>query len=318
MSARPALIVRMTPDRPVAIDYRSASMVSRLLATRPADEVPGLLSSLFAVCPSAQRLAGELALAGASGIRLPAERRRLLVRAARLEALREHGLRVLLGWPRALRERSNEAVAGQWLAATRAGRAEEIARLAERAILGCSPLRWLDQSPSDLVAWAQAGVTSAARFLARAMAMVSVPPCPAGAGPGLAGRLRDHALMDGFAEGSLAQHHAARLVDLAWHITTLLQLGRRSGEHRVRRCDRGASVRAFTSRGELVHRVRLRGGKVECYSITSPTDRTFANDGIARSWLEALAAAPCARNEAAVGEVLQALDPCVEYRIEVI
>ena len=135
---------------------------------------------------------------------------------------------------------------------------------------------------------------------------------------GACARLRDTPLLAAW----LATHGRgvgarmlARLIELA------------SIPARLRTADTGDLLRAWriapdtgvagveTSRGLLLHVVRLEAGKIADYRIVAPTEWNFHPAG--PLW-EALAGLPATGDLAARARLLaQSLDPCVDYRVEV-
>lgn len=319
MDRRPPLLVDFTaaaPEMGCAIDYRSMSNAARLLPGRTADDVPPLLGSLFAVCPAAQRFAGRLATATASATRVAADERRMLHKLATMETVREHGLRVLLGWTRALGEGPDYASAAKWNSETRSGNSHAVLAIADQEIFQADPSAWLKMDADDFHRWVKARGGIAGRFLADAMALRDVPSLPGAPSGSLLARHGRHPMLARLTAGSPAIHHAVRLIDLAQLAVTLRGGRSRSGDVRLRRRNGQAIVHVTCSRGTLVHRVQVEEGCVTRYAIISPTDRAFSAHGFGRLWLNAVAALPAGGRDRAARAVLQAIDPCVEYRIE--
>jgi hypothetical protein len=106
----------------------------------------------------------------------------------------------------------------------------------------------------------------------------------------------------------------ARLVELA----RLPDRLRRGGPAVVRYwpLGRGAGVAGVeTSRGLLLHIVRLADGRVDQYRILAPTEWNFHPEG---ALSEAMAGLPADDGlEARARMVAQALDPCVEYGVHI-
>ncbi len=131
-----------------------------------------------------------------------------------------------------------------------------------------------------LAAWmTQRGRGAGARLLARLLDLASSAGAPAGSFANLAG------------EGV----GATGLLVRAW------PLG-----------DNGGLAGVETSRGLLLHAVRLRGGKVAEYRIVAPTEWNFHPEG---PLFQALTGA--ATDTAAARLIAQSLDPCVAFAIEV-
>jgi Ni,Fe-hydrogenase I large subunit len=72
-----------------------------------------------------------------------------------------------------------------------------------------------------------------------------------------------------------------------------------------------------TARGLLLHRVRLAKGRVAHYQIVAPTEWNFHPDGALVRALRRMVTDDRATLEQATRLAVQALDPCVGFRIEV-
>jgi hypothetical protein len=72
-----------------------------------------------------------------------------------------------------------------------------------------------------------------------------------------------------------------------------------------------------TARGLLLHRARIADGRIERYQIVAPTEWNFHPEGALVRGLRSLDAADAAALDRRVRLVVQALDPCVAFRIEV-
>lgn len=311
MNRQPGLAVRLHEDR-CTTDYRSPSTIARLLVGRPVGDAPAMLSTLFAICPSAQRLACEVALGAAQGESMDAEAMEKALRAVRLESIREHGLRILLAWPATMGEEPDRDSAAKLNCWSRGGGAHRLRGLLAASVFGGSVTTWLRMAePAEVAEWADSGVTAAARFLARACHAAGplVPP------QSLLARHRDLPLFAGERWRGLAAHHLARLVDLALLVENIdavstacpLPLAETGAEAGM------GGARVASSRGELRHRVCVEKGRITAYEIISPTDIAFGMGGYGRDWVGQ--AAP--RGRAAVRAVLDGLDPCVDSRVEV-
>ncbi|MDE2562427.1 MAG: hypothetical protein KGL48_09295 [Sphingomonadales bacterium] len=305
----PALVVRLS--REVAapeVDYCGTGRIARLLVGREVGDVAPLLGRVFAICPAAQQLAARLALAAASGKAAGADEVAALALRARAESLREHGLRILLGWSTALGEAPGRELAATLNRETRGGQIDSATEQLERAVFGSPAAQWL--AGESLGDWAAHGATVAARFIARALAedLPHAPSPPAGT---LVERHAAHPALTGLAPGRVAAFHAARLADLA-HLL--------SGPQPIAEAQTpgpgAAQVTVDCSRGALRHRVAVASDRVSEYEIISPTDAAFAEHGFARLWLGEVAELPPERREAAVRAIVSALDPCTDTRVE--
>ena len=74
---------------------------------------------------------------------------------------------------------------------------------------------------------------------------------------------------------------------------------------------------AETSRGLLLHRIRVEAGLVTDYRIVAPTEWNFHPGGPLAQGLRGRAAADRARLEREARTVVQSLDPCVACRVEI-
>lgn len=309
----PALVVRLGHDAPEpGIDYCGTGRVARVLVGRDVGEVVPVLGRMFAICPAAQQLAARLALAAAEGEMDGSGEIVALAGRARGESLREHGLRVLLGWSAALGETPDRELAARVNLETRGDALDEVAERIGQWVFGGPTEQWLVDE--NLARWAARGETLAARFVARALAEDMVPQAPAMPSGTLVERHAAHRALAGLAPGSLATFHAARLADLA----RLVAGGGREMPAAQLTGPGAAQVTVDCSRGALSHRVRVTQGRVSGYEIVSPTDAAFADEGFGRRWLDAVATLPADGREGAVHAILAALDPCTETRVELV
>jgi Ni,Fe-hydrogenase I large subunit len=106
---------------------------------------------------------------------------------------------------------------------------------------------------------------------------------------------------------------AARLVELADLLAR--RPAQRLGSASLRDGDAIAWVE--TARGMLIHRVVLEGERIARYQIVAPTEWNFHPRGALVVELEALRIADRAALERRVGLLVQSLDPCVAYQVEV-
>jgi len=159
----------------VRLDAQGATLTStqrpqaaRLFPGRGAQEVLTLLPTLYAVCGWAHLAAATAAMRAPGGATLPLQQQLARGMVVDGEALREHLLRILLGWsatlehrvhPEILRdvmrlpERLSNALGTQWSVLAPAGRThragpetaaalDSIDTLLERQILGCPAREW--------------------------------------------------------------------------------------------------------------------------------------------------------------------------------
>jgi hypothetical protein len=337
--------------RQVGIESTRPHLADRLLAGRPAAEAVARVPQLFSICGKSQQVAAELALAAARGTPAAADAEQQ--RRVETEMAQEYLWRALIDWPR---EAGAEADAAT-LAAARSALARDdrglLRRVVERDVLGADARQWNEHDRvDDLEAWVGRGETAAARFLGQVQrdgpchGAADVPllppfddsagqrivaaldadadferlptydgrPAETGAVARLAGQPPVAALADAFGRSTLVRF-VARLAELARiacgdpppaPLAGNLPLGAGRGLGWVE-----------TARGMLMHQIDLDGETVRRYRIVAPTEWNFHPQG-------ALAAATLGAHGTGAAELtrrtqwlLQSLDPCVAYRLEV-
>lgn len=138
---------------------------------------------------------------------------------------------------------------------------------------------------------------------------------------GALARMRSQALVRVIGErcgNSVATRMAARLAELAVLLEELD--GARPAQSRVQALALGPGeglAAVETARGLLLHRVLLTDGRVAEYQIVAPTEWNFHPEGALVRGLAALATDDESVLDQQVFMAVQALDPCVECRIEV-
>ncbi len=330
MVRRPSLLVEVpAPGAPgaglVRVTYAPTGACAQVLRASPAQAAPGMVGRIFAICAHAQQLASWLALCAAQGVEPEPGPLLAMRRAASLEALRESALHVLLVWPRLLGEPvQREAVQALMAASRGEGEGKALARILAETVYAADPAAWLAGHEGGACAggWIFGRETQAARLLARALEDRDLPihPRPAEGGP--LARAASSGFLADLEAGSLAAHHAARLVELA-RLTASFARGEPClAPVAFGRAGKGCGqARVACARGDLVHAVRLVDGTIADYEVVSPTDEAFALFGHGRLWIQAVADGTGGRTsearEAALREVLAAIDPCLDYRIEV-
>jgi len=383
-----AIIVRLQTraghvDTVDLVSGRRPDIARRLFAGRPLDDLLKDLPRLFSICATAQACATVGACEDATGIVLPPAHRRARELLVRAETVREHLLRILLGWsdwlgrPPAvgdlgvlgrMRQAWEQAVypdrdglspGGGHLSPDRDALDALVGRLQGLlvAVLGVPATAW--QSFDDMASlhrWARAGDAvaqdmveavidpglaglgaSAVSFLPRiaddslaarldagdADNYAALPewdgvPCETGA---LARRVSTPPVAmahDAHGNGVLTRLLArlSELVDdvqqIAREVERLEPAGPTPGVA-VAHGDGIAQIEA--ARGRLVHRLRLRDGRVEDIRILAPTEWNFHPAGaLARG----LATLPVGDDLPRLARLLvDAVDPCVECRVEV-
>jgi len=135
--------------------------------------------------------------------------------------------------------------------------------------------------------------------------------------PLLAAALTQHPLPDRLSalagEGRIARLLAERI---RWRLQELLAWLNRcpgvSGTVAAHRPSPGCGEATVeTARGPLQHRIELAGDAVAAYEISAPTDRSFAEDGLAASHLTEVIGVDHGAAVSALKRLIMALDPCV-------
>jgi hypothetical protein len=317
---------------------------SQVLAGRTPDEALGMLGLLYAVCGRAQRAAAELALCAAGGPTPSPEHRAELERGVAAEAVVEHLWRLLVDWPRKL---GIDGVHGRfafWYRRVAANDADwtELERELADVWLGAPVARleaWGALSSYD--AWLATSVAPLARMLAalraadattmRASAAGDARARPMAATQFGAGRVRETGAVDQYADHpwirallgagrGLEARVAARLVAAVALVGALARPSEADAEIELdatspaARCGRAA---VQTARGMLVHDVRLEGDRIVSYTIRTPTECNFADDGAYRALLARRGAVDRESAQRLADLWALALDPCVQYAVHV-
>lgn len=325
----------------------------RLLDGRTPEQAERMAPMLFGICGRAQGAAASAAVAAAQGRDLT--ERAGLERAIACEALQEHLWRLLLDWPQRLGLPQARDDFVRWhgmlreIAAGQAGMPALLAEL-ESGWLGAAAGKWLTlESLSELQDWWQAADSPAARLFAAldaagaALAPEGVPLLPAGsAGQGLemcngrldAGFCAQPHWHGGPAEtGALAFHAGTPLLRDVLHRRPSRVLARVlaraydvleiAGDCGAARLDSaaagdGAALAAVkTSRGLLLHHVRIAGERVRDYFVVAPTEWNFHPRGALAAGLEGLRIDDPTKLARLAGLQALSLDPCVEYEVTV-
>jgi hypothetical protein len=338
--------------RDVGIESTRPQLADRLLAGRPAGEALALVPRLFSICGGSQQVAAELALAAARGA--PVAAATAQARRVETEMAQEYLWKALLDWPREADGAADAtALAGARAALAQDDR-RPLRAIVERDVLGADARQWYGRAQvSDFEQWIARGATAAARFLglvqrdgpsdgacrvallppfdggAVAQRIVAAldadgeferrptldgQPAETGALARLAGLPRLAALVDAFGRSTLVRF-AARLLELA-----RIACGDAPGAPPAGGLPLGAGRGlgwVETARGLLLHAIDLDGGTIRRYRIVAPTEWNFHPQGV-------LAAATVGLRETSVAglarrteRLLQSLDPCVAYRLEV-
>lgn len=314
MTLRPGITITLAEraDAPFCIEYRSASQIAGVLVGKPAGQVPDLLGSLFAICPSAQKLAASLAISAENETTLSDLQFAEMARKVRFETIREHGVRILLDWSQALGEEPARSDIAALIVLAKAMNGGELAAFIEEKILGRDCAGWLAiEDLKSLREWAGGTQSVAARYILHSLDAQNVPLASGQSQPLMVQRYLYHPLIQALADDPVTACHVARLIDLATlgfecDLGVLKLLPPSSAKARSVAC----------SRGDLVHHARLENGAIASYQICSPTDTLFASGGLGEHWLNRIPQSVPERRMDDAKRVMQALDPCVEYAIE--
>lgn len=337
--------------RAVEVDSTRPQLADRLLAGRVADEAVAMVPQLFSICGRSQQIAAELALAAARGA--PAAASPEQARRVEAEMAQEYLWRALIDWPRA----AGGAADPVRLSAARAALARDdrdlLRGIVERDVLGVDAHQWREHArPADFEQWIAGGATAAARFLGQverdgprhgASEVPMLPAVDERAAERIVAALDTDAnferrpTFDGHpaetgAVARLARQPLVAALAEAFGRSTLVRFVARLAELARISCGvappaplagglRPAPGRGLgwveTARGLLLHQIDLAGEKIRRYRIVAPTEWNFHPQG-------ALAAATLGVRETGAGELqrrterlLQALDPCVAYRLQV-
>ncbi len=331
-------------------------VAQRLLRGRRRAEAQAAVPLLFSLCGRSQATAASLACAAAAGEVPTALQLGLARRAVAAEILREVTWLALLQWPQRLGERpSEDAVSAARLSLALPPGAQAVQAIA-LAAFGMPAAQWLRLNrPHELRAWAQAGATATARYIANEMAAVD------------AGTLQQQVLLlparldqaelvalaqsldqqADFAQqphwrgqpaetGALArqQHEpllrawtaqdpsrvVARLLARLHELALLLQDAYTVTLGTLSTGPGSGLAWVENARGLLLHRAVLDGRAQQLldYRIVAPTEWNFHPGG---PLLAALAQAPAADDDVArrlATRLVHSLDPCVACHIEVV
>ena len=329
MNLAPMIRIGLTMDagrvRHVALDAARYSPAQKLFIGIPAREVPARAATVFALCPMAQSLAAELAIAAAHGEKPVVDRKRAIALGA--ERLGENLRSLVLSWPGATPDRDALAALRGALGAlrgladcTNAEMQTRIANLRQSAtVLGFGPddaneTRWFSRLLRDISADPLLGELAA--------------PSPGSAAPAADDRMFDLLASDGDQPPQtparaipVTEHLRARGAAIVEAIDGLAQLASGGASHTFASRTLGPGVGAAaveSPRGRLFHVVALDAAdRIAQYRTLSPTDRNFANDGpFAQALLgREIGSGPAA--ERRVAQIAALYDPCVAVEVTV-
>jgi hypothetical protein len=337
----------------VRIDSTRPQLAGRLLAGKAAEEAVATVPQLFSICGKSQHIAAELALAAARGAAGPVD----AVRTRRIEAEMAHEYlwRALIDWSRAVGGTTDATVLAAARSALAHDDRDLLRAIVERDVLGGEAREWYEHEhvPAFEI-WIARGATPSARFLGQVQrdgprhGACQVPLLPHFDADDTAARIV--AALDADADferrptldGRPAETGA--IARLAWQPlvaamsdafgrSTLVRFAARISELARLACGDAAPAPlagslplgpgrglgwAETARGLLLHQIDLDGDRVARYRIVAPTEWNFHPQG-------PLAAALLGVHELGEADLrkraewlLQSLDPCVAYALDIV
>ncbi len=339
----------------VAIASSRPHLAQRLLAGGTAREAAERVGRLYTLCGRAQRLAAEAAAEAATGEALSADRLARRERQVLAEQAREHLWQLLMPTAGQAAAAPDPTPLRRIVAAGEEADAlaDALTRILTEHLLGEPPAAWLSRDPEALRHWCEAAATPPARRLAGFLRdpdppVTAIPLLPAlarwqadalrglalqvfgepvfctrplwresPAETGVLSRLCDDPTLSAWiadmGRGS-ATRLLGRLVELA-RLPSRLQ-GDGPAVVRAWPLDEGMGVAGVeTSRGLLLHFVRIEAGLVTDYRILAPTEWNFHPEG---ALAEALTAMPAdTRLAERARRVVASLDPCVACQVEI-
>lgn len=339
----------------VAILSSRPQLAQKLMAGLPPQAAAERAGLIFSLCGKAQRIAAEMACEAAQGqipdaAELFARSRRVLI-----ELAQEHAWHLLMNKPRLTGHAPDMAalLALRQAAADPDHFATVLQQLIAETLLGEPATSWLSRDLAAFDQWrAQAATLPAKLFGALPVvedAGIStvqlLPPLQELAeeqcadlahfaladehfcaqpvwrgGPvetGAIARMRRHRLLSEWIEAR-GRGADARLLARLLELAQLPQQLAGGGDAVVKAYPLGenAGMAAIeTSRGLLIHAVRLSAGKVTDYRIVAPTEWNFHPSGALAEALHELADGASAAVDAE--SICQSLDPCVAFAVEV-
>lgn len=216
--------------------------------------------------------------------------------------------------------------------------------LVREVVLGEPPESWLERnSEAALLAWIEASDTLPARLLRlllqqqwQGVGRAETAPLPPLPGSGLKESIEDPGFLarpvwEGRCRetGSLARtrHPLLSALEAAWGrglglrlVARLVELAQLLTRPEAASCEMARPApglgRVEAARGRLHHAVKLQGNRVTHWAILAPTEWNFHPRGVAAQALSGLRGAPDEiRRQAEL--VIDAVDPCVRYDLEV-
>jgi uptake hydrogenase large subunit len=305
----------------IAIDLRGGVSITstrprgfgRVFKGRAPDEVRTLVPLLFAVCGQAQLAASTQALALAEG-RDPVHGMDAVVR---LEAVREHLMRIAVDWARAAGLAPDVAVLRRIHALVALAKADPSAARAEARNIMAELAAAPEAIARHGLGFMEDAGTVAARLLrtVRAQGWDTLGAASLDCADDEASCL-SLVWSNPLVAEARQRHGAGLLLRLLARLAHLVELLGEGDAARAAGPAEGAAG-VETARGLLIHRAVIEAGRIAAYEITAPTDVNFASEGPAARSLAALAATGHDGIENPARLLVEAFDPCVAYSLRV-
>jgi hypothetical protein len=304
------------------VDAPEPLSLTRLMTGRAPEDAARLAGAVFAAAPSAQEGAARAALG------LPVDA--ALARRIAVEALRDHALRMAVGWPTAI---DAEPDVGAMAAA---GRVEEDGGAAlSLALFGAGgPPRRL----ADFERWALSGETAPARVLGHLWRRWDCRWCRAAPplwkpdaretidweAAEIGGRAVETGVVARLAATDLLREiEARRGRGLIWRLAARVADADRllaalaAGDDALPRPEPLAPGVGFcdSARGAMLVRGVAVGGRVVAFARLSPTDCALHPRGALSLMLASLPRSACAPLRSVAALALEAVDPCLPARL---
>lgn len=339
--------VEVTSSRP--------QLAQALLSGHTPDEAADLVGRVFTLCGKAQRIAALAACAAAMGVTPSEDESSSRSVQVLSELAQEHAWRLLLSWPQQTGAVADMETLLHLRKAAQDpdGLAERLDDALSNEVLASATEAVFMDGLSGFDAWSQRGQTLVARLFTQLGAGLDVgvgtvpilPPLhrlteaelamlgqqaladvhfcaqPTWRGEpaetGAVARMQEHPLMRQWV-AERGRGAGARLLARLLELAGLPARLRGDGPALVRPLALAENIGVAgveTSRGLLLHVVRLDAGKVQTYRIVAPTEWNFHPAG---PLVQALANLPAeAALESSARQTAMALDPCVEYGLEI-
>ncbi|WP_404378771.1 nickel-dependent hydrogenase large subunit [Caenispirillum salinarum] len=341
------IVLALDPGGAVAaaeVASSRAVTASRVLEGKAPEDALRLVPLLFALCGSAQQMAGLRAVEAALAIRVSpreAAARHMTVLA---ETVAEHATRILVDWPKLTgaapdmaRARAVRTAAAAVQAALYPSGGRE--RIGGGAAIGSAALARAAEGLEAIVAEALP-LAEATAACAPDLAVPALPPLPVGLDPAWLGARMDDPAFLGAPEGpdgtvfetgpaarssgaaDLAGRFGARLAEARLLAREIVELACESGytdalgESASASLGGGRGLGAVeAARGRLVHTVDIVEGRIARYRILAPTEWNFHPRGALGVALDGLLGRPAGEAEEAAQWIVAALDPCVACEV---